>query len=181
MAAEAPGRLAPPKVNLYLHVIGRRADGYHLLDSLAVFPELGDRLSVRPADALSLALGGPFAGAIEAGEGNLVIRAARALAAAHGLAPGAAITLEKRLPPASGMGGGSADAAAALRLLARLWEVPLPEGLAPGLGADVPVCLAAPEPRLMAGIGERLAPPPPLPAFWIVLANPGVEVPTSRR
>jgi 4-diphosphocytidyl-2-C-methyl-D-erythritol kinase len=178
MAAEALGGLAPPKVNLYLHVTGRRADGYHLLDSLVVVPELGDRLSLRPAAALTLSLHGPFAGAIEAGEENLVLRAARALAAAHALRPAAALTLEKRLPPAAGIGGGSADAAAALRLLARLWDVPVPDALPLSLGADVPVCLAAPEPRFMAGIGERLAPPPPLPGFWMVLANPRVEVPT---
>lgn len=180
MAAEPLAAFAPAKVNLYLHVTGRRADGYHLLDSLAVFPDLADRLEARPAPGLTLALSGPFGAAIAEEPDNLVLRAARALAAAHGIAPAAALTLEKTLPPAAGLGGGSSDAAAALRLLARLWGVALPEGLAPGLGADVPVCLAAPEPRLMRGIGERLAPPPALPGCWLVLANPGVSVSTPR-
>ena len=175
-AAEA----APAKVNLWLHVTGRRADGYHLLDSLVVFPALGDRLAARPAATLSLDLAGPFAPALADEPDNLVLRAARALAAVHGLEDGAALTLEKHLPPASGIGGGSSDAAAALRLLARLWGVAVPGDLALGLGADVPACLAAPAPRLMGGIGERLAPPPALPGFWIVLANPGAEIPTRR-
>lgn len=179
MAAEALSAAAPAKVNLYLHVTGRRADGYHLIDSLAVFPGLADRLEARPADALSLDLAGPFKGALAGEPDNLVLRAARALAAAHGIAPAAALRLEKCIPPASGIGGGSSDAAAALRLLARLWGVTLPPGLAPALGADVPVCLAAPEPRLMAGAGERLAPPPPLPGFWTVLANPGISLSTA--
>jgi len=176
--APAP-EFAPAKVNLYLHLRGRRADGYHLLDSLAVFPAVGDSLRAAPAPGLSLDIEGPFAPALAAEPDNLVLRAARALAAAHGIAPDAALVLRKHLPVASGIGGGSADAAAALRLLARLWRVTVPDDLAPGLGADVPVCLTAPQPRLMAGIGERLAVPPPLPGFWMVLANPGVAVPTG--
>lgn len=171
---------APAKVNLWLHVTGRRADGYHLLDSLAVFPALGDRLTARPAERLSLDVEGPFAVALGGEADNLVLRAARALAEAHGLSGGAALVLEKTLPPAAGIGGGSADAAAALRLLARLWGVEIPADLAAPLGADVPVCLAAPAPRRMAGIGERLAPPPALPGFWMVLANPGAAIPTPR-
>lgn len=178
MAAEPLAAFAPAKVNLYLHVTGRRADGYHLLDSLAVFPDLGDRLEARPAPGLTLALSGPFAPALAEEPDNLVLRAARALAAAHGIAPRAALALEKTLPPAAGLGGGSSDAAAALSLLTRLWGVALPEGLALGLGADLPVCLAAPEPRLMGGIGEELSVPPPLPGFWLVLANPGVSIAT---
>jgi 4-diphosphocytidyl-2-C-methyl-D-erythritol kinase len=183
-AAEPPAGprdagFAPAKVNLFLHLRGRRADGYHLLDSLAVFPDLGDRLTATPAAALSLAVEGPFGAALADGPGNLVLRAARALAAAHGRPPGAALGLEKNLPVASGIGGGSADAAAALRLLSRLWGVDVPDGIAPGLGADVPVCLTAPQPRLMAEIGARLAPPPPLPGFWMVLANPGHPVATG--
>ncbi len=184
MAAEAPAgaaidAFAPAKVNLFLHVTGRRADGYHLLDSLAVFPEVGDRVAARPARGLSLRLEGPFAGGLAEEADNLVLRAARGLASAHGLAPDAALTLDKRLPPASGIGGGSSDAAAALRLLARLWGVTVPEDLAPSLGADVPVCLSAPEPRRMSGVGEALAPPAALPGFWMVLANPGVAVSTA--
>ena len=172
---------APAKVNLYLHLRGRRADGYHLLDSLAVFPAIGDRLSVAPGSApgLSLEIDGPFGGGLAADPGNLVLRAARALAGAQGRAPDAALRLEKNLPVASGIGGGSSDAAAALRLLSRLWGVAVPEGLALGLGADVPVCLGAPEPRCMAGIGERLSPAPLMPDFWIVLVHPGVAVATG--
>jgi 4-diphosphocytidyl-2-C-methyl-D-erythritol kinase len=184
MAAEArPGAAlsesAPAKVNLFLHVTGRRADGYHLLDSLAVFPETGDRVAARPASGLSLRLEGPFAGALADEPDNLVLRAARALAEANGRSANVALTLEKNLPPASGIGGGSSDAAAALRLLARLWGVSVPEGLGLSLGADVPVCLSAPEPRRMGGVGEGLAPPAALPGFWMVLANPGAAVSTA--
>ena len=176
---------APAKVNLYLHLRGRRADGYHLLDSLAVFPAIADRLTVVPGSGpgsgpgLSLEIGGPFGSGLSAESDNLVLRAARALAEAHGLAPDAALRLEKHLPLAAGIGGGSSDAAAALRLLSRLWGVAIPDGLALSLGADVPVCLGAPEPRLMAGIGEQLSPAPPMPEFWIVLVNPGAAVATG--
>jgi len=180
MAAEtALAEAAPAKVNLYLHLRGRRPDGYHLLESLAVFPAIGDSLAATPAGALTLKLDGPFRAALAGEVDNLVLRAARALASAHGITAGAALTLAKNLPVASGIGGGSSDAAAALRLLSRLWDVPMPEGLAVTLGADVPVCLRAPAPQLMAGIGEKLAPAPPLPRFWMVLANPGVAVATG--
>jgi 4-diphosphocytidyl-2-C-methyl-D-erythritol kinase len=172
---------APAKVNLYLHLRGRRADGYHLLDSLAVFPAVGDWVSVaqRSRLGLSLEICGPFGGALSTGLDNLVLRAARALAATHGLTPNAAIRLEKNLPIASGIGGGSSDAAATLRHLSGLWDVAIPDGLAQSLGADVPVCLSAPQPRLMAGIGEQLNPPPPMPGFWMILVNPGVAVATG--
>jgi 4-diphosphocytidyl-2-C-methyl-D-erythritol kinase len=180
-----PDRLteaAPAKVNLYLHVIGRREDGYHLLDSLVVFPEIGDELCAARARSLSLQLQGPFGASLAAEPDNLVLRAARALAAATGAAAGAALELTKRLPVAAGLGGGSADAAAALRLLCRLWGVALPSGelsaLAARLGADVPVCLASRTTR-MGGVGERLMPAPALPACGIVLANPGVSVATA--
>lgn len=165
---------APAKVNLFLHVRGRRADGYHLLESLAVFPAVGDRLGAEPARGLSLAVTGPFAQDLGTGDDNLVLRAALAL----GGTQGAALTLEKNLPVASGIGGGSADAAAALRLLSRLWGVAVPEGAALALGADVPVCLGA-RPALMGGIGERLDPAPRFPGFWLVLANPRRAVPTG--
>lgn len=173
--------LAPAKVNLFLHVLGRRPDGYHLLDSLVVFAEAGDVVGAEPADTLFLAVTGPFAAGLEAGEGNLVLRAARALGQAAGTAAGARLTLDKRLPVASGIGGGSADAAAALRALNRLWGLGLDEArLAPialTLGADVPVCLAS-RPARMGGIGEVLAPAPRLPRFGLVLANPGVPLAT---
>ncbi len=183
-AAPAPsgvslGCLAPAKVNLYLHLCGRRPDGYHLLDSLVVFPAMGDQLSVAAADALSLRVSGPFGAGLPTDEGNLILRAAAALARAHGIAAGAAIGLIKNLPVASGIGGGSSDAAAALRLLSRLWDVAIPDGMALALGADVPVCCAAPRPMRMQGIGERLSPAPPLPAFWLVLVNPLMPTPTG--
>ncbi len=173
----APAETAHAKVNLHLHVTGRRADGYHLLDSLVVFPAVADRLSATPAETLSLSVEGPFAAALAGEHDNLVLRAAHRLAKAHGLRTGARLVLRKVLPIASGIGGGSADAAAALRLLARLWGVPIPEGLALALGADVPVCLAQ-SPARMQGVGEILVPAPRLPAFGMVLANPGLAVPT---
>ncbi len=166
---------APAKVNLYLRVVGRRGDGYHLLDSLAVFGPAADRVAVERAEGLSLAVTGRFAGELAGEADNLVLRAARALA--DGRALGARIVLDKRLPVASGIGGGSADAAAALRGLARLWGVSVPAGLAAGLGADVPACLAG-RPARMEGVGERLGPAPKLPAFGLLLANPGVGVST---
>lgn len=166
--------LAPAKVNLALHVVGRRTDGYHLLDSLVVFPRLGDRLEAEPASGLSLSIDGPFGLDLDAGPSNLVMQAALLLRDGRG----AALRLTKALPVASGIGGGSADAAAALRLLARLWDVSLPAGEAVlRLGADVPVCLAGRASR-MRGIGEALT-PLLLPAFWVVLANPGVPVATG--
>jgi 4-diphosphocytidyl-2-C-methyl-D-erythritol kinase len=174
VSAAAPAEeLAPAKVNLALHVTGRRGDGYHLLDSLVVFPSVGDRLRAAPSPELTLAVEGPFAGCLDADD-NLVLRAARLL----GPGRGAALTLDKRLPVASGIGGGSADAAAALRLLARLWGLPLPPAaVLLGLGADLPVCLAGIA-RRMRGIGEELA-PVALPPFWLVLANPGVPLATA--
>lgn len=169
---------APAKVNLHLHVTGRRPDGYHLLDSLAVFPAVGDRLTAEPAETLTLSLTGPFGAGLAAEPDNLVLRAARALAEAAGITTGAHLTLEKNLPIASGIGGGSADAAATLRLLARLWHVEAPlHPIAARLGADVPVCIAS-TPSRMQGIGEILLPAPDLPACGMVLINPGIAVAT---
>jgi 4-diphosphocytidyl-2-C-methyl-D-erythritol kinase len=180
-----PGDLtefAPAKVNLFLHLLGRRDDGYHLLDSLTVFADVGDTLRAEPAAALSLAVDGPFAGALAAESDNLVLRAARALAAEASVTAGARLVLGKHLPVASGIGGGSADAAATMRLLCRLWRVQPPPGaltrLAGGLGADVPVCLAGRASR-MGGIGERLDPAPGLPECGIVLVNPGIALATA--
>ncbi|APX89557.1 4-(cytidine 5'-diphospho)-2-C-methyl-D-erythritol kinase [Brevirhabdus pacifica] len=181
-ATEFVKEYAPAKINLTLHVTGRRDDGYHFLDSLVAFVSTGDILHAEPAapGELLLDLAGPFGATVPAGDDNLVLRAARFLAAeceARPL-PGARLTLEKFLPPASGIGGGSADAAAAIRALSRLWGVPLPEGAAlVSLGADVPVCLAS-RPARMRGIGQTLGAVPPLPEFHMVLVNPGVEVPT---
>ncbi len=173
---------APAKVNLTLRVTGRRDDGYHLLDSLVVFAGVGDRLSVVPGAGLSLRLTGPFGGALAAEADNLVLRAARLLAEAGGVAPDAALTLEKNLPIASGIGGGSADAAAALRLLSAFWNLEISaarlQQIALMLGADVPVCLGRQAVR-MAGIGEALSPVPGLPPLGLVLANPGLPCPTG--
>jgi 4-diphosphocytidyl-2-C-methyl-D-erythritol kinase len=169
MTAEA---FAPAKINLTLHVTGQRADGYHLLDSLVVFADVGDRVTVAGADALTLTITGPMASALPAREDNLVLRAARLMGG------GAAITLHKVLPVASGIGGGSADAAATLRALVALRDTHLPSPRAVlGLGADVPACLAG-KPVRMAGVGEVLLPVPALPRAWLVLANPGAAVPT---
>jgi 4-diphosphocytidyl-2-C-methyl-D-erythritol kinase len=168
-----PG-FAAAKINLALHVTGRRADGYHLLDSLVAFADAGDRVSAEAAGALTLTVTGPEAAGVPEGSENLVLRAA----AAFGAASGARIVLDKRLPPASGIGGGSADAAAALRVLAALWDRPLPDAAAAlRLGADVPVCLAGVTAR-MAGIGEIVDPAPALPPVWAVLANPRIALPT---
>jgi 4-diphosphocytidyl-2-C-methyl-D-erythritol kinase len=173
---------APAKVNLYLHVTGRRDDGYHLLDSLVVFADACDTLSAEPAAGLSLGVRGPLAAALPAEGDNLVLRAARLLATDAGVKAGAHLVLTKHLPVAAGIGGGSSDAAAALRLLCRLWQVALPSArlasLAARLGADVPVCLAAKAAR-MRGIGEQLGPAPKLPSCGIVLVNPGIGLATA--
>lgn len=168
---------APAKVNLYLHVVGRRADGYHLLDSMVVFPAIGDTVTATPDNALALTVAGPLGAALAHEPDNLVLRAAHLLAESAGMAPQARLVLEKNLPVASGIGGGSADAAAALRVLSRLWNVEIPSGLALRLGADVPVCLAS-RPMRMGGIGEVLTSVPDVPACGIVLVNPGVAVAT---
>ena len=172
---------APAKVNLYLHVVGKRADGYHLLDSLVVFADVGDRLTLEPAAAPGLTVTGPFAGAIPPGDDNLALRAVRRLAAATGRPDGIAVTLDKRLPVAAGIGGGSADAAAVLRGLATLWDLapddPRLLEVAAGLGADVPVCLAG-RTAWLGGVGERLEPGPDLAGVPILLVNPGVPLST---
>ena len=174
--------LAPAKVNLALHVTGERAGGYHELDSLVVFAGIGDTLTARAAAELSLTVSGPFSDGVPATAENLVLKAAEALRQKHEVRLGAALTLEKALPHAAGLGSGSCDAAAALQLLAGLWDVPEPlitDPLGLALGADVPVCMAAPRPMRMAGIGERLSYAPPLPDCALVLVNPKVPVPTG--
>lgn len=160
--------VAPAKINLTLHVTGRRADGYHRLDSLVVFTEAGDALTLRDGPGLSLDLTGPCAAALAPEPDNLVLRAARMVGAQR-----AAFTLDKRLPVASGMGGGSSDAAAALKLLAgRGHPGPDIAGLM-RLGADLPVCMAAPRPARMRGLGEWVETLPGVPALWLLLVNPG--------
>ncbi|AUQ51279.1 putative 4-diphosphocytidyl-2-C-methyl-D-erythritol kinase [Phaeobacter inhibens] len=165
---------APAKINLTLHVTGQRADGYHLLDSLVVFADIGDRITVAAADERSLQVTGPMAVGVPVDDSNLMMQAAALMDPARG----AALSLEKNLPPASGIGGGSSDAAATLRALSGLWGLPLPgtQDVLP-LGADVPVCMS-PSTQRMRGIGERLDGLPPLPDCAIVLINPGVSVAT---
>ncbi|MBI1985546.1 MAG: 4-(cytidine 5'-diphospho)-2-C-methyl-D-erythritol kinase [Rhodospirillales bacterium] len=173
---------APAKLNLYLHVTGRRADGYHLLDSLVAFAGVHDAIEVSPADDLSLAVEGPFAAALPAADDNLVLKATRALRAAAGVSAGARIRLEKWLPVASGIGGGSADAAAVLGALMRLWSLDAKavdlDQLALGLGADVPVCLKG-YAAFVGGVGEEITRAPALPPAWLVLVNPGTALKTA--
>ncbi|SHO59666.1 4-diphosphocytidyl-2-C-methyl-D-erythritol kinase [Pseudoxanthobacter soli DSM 19599] len=165
---------ARAKLNLALHVVGRRHDGYHDLDTVVAFPTVSDTLSAEPSRTLSLEVEGPFAAALDAGADNLVIRAAEALRAATGCREGAAIRLVKRLPVASGIGGGSADAAAALRMLTRLWNLDLEDealsAIAGPLGADVPMCLHS-EPLRARGTGHDIERLPALPDAAVVLVN----------
>ena len=166
---------APAKINLFLHVTGRRDDGYHFLESLVVFTETGDRLIVEAREDLTLSITGPFAQNLTAaGADNVVLQAAEALQYKASTTLGAHITLEKNLPVSSGIGGGSADAAAALRMLSVLWHVDLHEcclkdiGLA--IGADVPVCLNA-RSAIMSGVGDILQDVDPPPHCGVVLVN----------
>ena len=174
---------APAKVNLYLHIIGQRTDGYHLLDSLIAFADIGDRITAEPATTLSLEISGPEAsGLTNPGQGNLVLRAARLLADHAGTTQGAALHLEKNLPIAAGIGGGSSDAAAALRVLAALWHLSIGEealrNLGARLGADLPACLYG-RAAWLGGVGDRVEPAPNLPEAGILLANPRKELPTA--
>ena len=163
---------APAKVNLTLHITGQRADGYHLLDSLVGFVGIGDWVTVAHAGALSLQITGPMAAHLAVADDNLVLRAARLMGVM------ATIVLEKALPVASGIGGGSADAAATLRALSRLSGRDLPDAAdVLSLGADVPVCMASRAVR-MRGVGEVMEAVPPLPDAWLVLVNPMLTVPT---
>ncbi len=165
---------APAKINLTLHITGRRADGYHELDSLVAFAGVGDTVSMVPCDTVTLDLSGPQSGALAVTDDNLVLRAAKVMGGG-----GAALTLDKHLPVASGIGGGSADAAATLRLLSRVWGTELPDDAGLSLGADVPVCLNGRTVR-MRGIGDVIDPVPALPTgMGILLVNPRQEVPTS--
>ncbi len=177
-------RMAAAKVNLSLQIIGKRPDGYHELESLVVFADFGDRLSFRPSATVSLQVAGPFAAALQDTKENLVLRAAGGLLAGaefDGNPPGAAIRLEKGLPVAAGLGGGSADAAAAIDGLLALWKLPIvPEKLfelARSLGADVPVCLHG-QASIMRGVGEVIDPAPELPDFSLLLVNPGLPLAT---
>ena len=181
MVSTARAEKAPAKINLTLRVLGRRADGYHELESLVAFAGVGDALTFAPGGALTLAVSGPTAQAAGDNADNLVLKAARALAERiAGLTLGS-FALSKRLPVAAGLGGGSADAAAALRLLARANGIALDDPrlmqAAQATGADVPVCLD-PKPRRMRGVGDVLSDPLDLPRLFAVLVNPGVAVST---
>lgn len=168
---------APAKINLFLHVGNKRDDGYHPLQSLAVFTDLGDALAIAPASDLSLEIDGPFAKGLDEEGDNLVLRAARAMGG-----QGAALTLTKNLPVASGIGGGSADAAAALRGLNALWNSGKDNAalyeIAAALGSDIPVCVLS-TPSFMEGRGEILRAPDSMPRLPMLLVNPRVAVPTK--
>lgn len=172
---------APAKVNLSLHVAAPRADGRHPLESIVAFADVGDWLWAEEADKPSLNLAGPFASELQSERNNLVIRAAQLLVAETGVRKGVRLTLEKNLPVASGLGGGSSDAAAALRALNKLWELNLSERdlikLAAKLGADVPACVSM-RACFMSGTGEQTA-PLVLPPLYGVLVNPLVPASTA--
>ncbi|HYC67661.1 4-(cytidine 5'-diphospho)-2-C-methyl-D-erythritol kinase [Brevundimonas sp.] len=175
--------LAPAKVNLFLHVGQVDDAGYHPLASLVAFADVGDRISVVPADRLSLRLEGPFAAGLEGPGDNLVLRALHALGEAAGVGePRLAVTLDKRLPIAAGLGGGSSDAGAALKLARDALGLDLSDealaDLAAGIGADGPMCLHA-RPAWAEGRGDRLTPEPRLPPLAALLVNPGVASPTG--
>lgn len=177
-------RLAPAKINLALHIVGRRSDGYHELESLAVFTRFGDRIEAGLADGDELVVTGKYAAGVPLDDGNLIVRAREALRSRFGAAatPPVRISLEKNLPVASGIGGGSSDAAATLRVLLDVWKLSMEEaelarvGLA--LGADVPMCLAA-QPLVARGIGEDLEAIADFPSLGLVLVNPCVAVSTA--
>jgi 4-diphosphocytidyl-2-C-methyl-D-erythritol kinase len=173
---------APAKINLALHVRRRRDDGYHDLETLFAFTRFGDRLTATEADDWSLDVVGPTADAAGPLAENLVLWAVHAFAAATGIRERYAFTLEKHIPVAAGLGGGSADAGAALRLLDRLTGHPLGEAglerIGAGLGADVPACVRS-RPAFGSGAGEALVDAAPLPPLGVLLVNPRVAVPTG--
>ncbi|WP_315919226.1 4-(cytidine 5'-diphospho)-2-C-methyl-D-erythritol kinase [Mesorhizobium sp. SP-1A] len=185
LAAVPSAEFAPAKINLALHVTGRRPDGYHLLESLAVFTRFGDRLQAIPAEEDSLAVSGRYAADVPLDGRNLIVMARDALRKAAGTRDTfpVAMALEKNLPVASGIGGGSSDAAAALRLLGRIWGLDIDAAemasIALSLGADVPMCLAA-RPLLARGVGEDVAVLPAFPPLGLVLVNPGVPISTPQ-
>lgn len=167
--------LAPAKINLMLHITGRRDDGYHLLQSLTCFADIGDEVTLTPSPGFKLATTGYFAGAID-GE-NLVVKAALALASACKVKPHGTITLDKKLPVGAGLGGGSADAAATLKLLSSHWHCRIPQSLAAGLGSDIPACIES-QPCWMEGAGEIITPLRMNFDLPVLLVNPGVHVST---
>jgi 4-diphosphocytidyl-2-C-methyl-D-erythritol kinase len=175
---------APAKVNLALHVTGRRPDGYHTLESLVVFTELGDELEATPAPSDTLRIAGPFADAVGNGDTNLVLRAVRAFREKWpgSIPEGLSLSLHKNLPVAAGLGGGSADAAAALRIMATLSSAPISDAglqsLALSLGADVPACVVS-RPLELGGTGESIRALESFPPCHLVLINPLIPVVTA--
>ena len=173
---------ARAKINLFLHVTGRRADGFHNLHSLVVFADLADTITVADSDELSLSVTGPFAAGLPTDQNNLVLRAATLLAETAGTTARGRIRLQKNLPIAAGIGGGSADAAATLKALRNLWRVSMDDAgllaLSALLGADVPVCLAS-HTAIIGGIGHDLVPAPALPRFALLLVNPNQTLSTA--
>ncbi|TPN65858.1 4-(cytidine 5'-diphospho)-2-C-methyl-D-erythritol kinase [Mesorhizobium sp. B1-1-1] len=175
---------APAKINLALHVTGRRDDGYHLIESLAVFTRFGDRMEIALAERDDFSVSGRYAPDVPVDGSNLVLRARDALRQAAGPrgTPPVAIKLEKNLPVASGVGGGSSDAAAVLRGLAAGWQLDIDDAalarIGLSLGADIPMCLAA-RPLIARGIGEVLSIVPDFSALGLVLVNPGKAVSTA--
>jgi 4-diphosphocytidyl-2-C-methyl-D-erythritol kinase len=182
-AVVAHAQFAPAKVNLALHVIGRRDDGYHLIESLAVFTRFGDRISIEAAERDEFTVSGRYAPDVPNGESNLILKARDRLRALCGPARAApvAIALEKNLPVASGIGGGSSDCAAVLRGLAAMWGLDPDDAvltrIGAALGADLPMCLAA-KPLVARGTGDELSFVSDFPALGLVLVNPGVGVST---
>ena len=174
--------IAPAKLNLALHVRGRRDDGRHDIETVFAFCVDGDLLSAEPADELTLSVSGPFAAVLSSDDDNLVLKAAKALRNAAGTTEGATLTLDKRLPVASGIGGGSADAAAALRLLTSLWGIDPThaEGAAPRLGSDVPACLLS-LPMRGEGAGDELSPVDlsDISGAPVLLVNPRIALSTA--
>ncbi|CCV02986.1 4-diphosphocytidyl-2-C-methyl-D-erythritol kinase [Mesorhizobium metallidurans STM 2683] len=175
---------AHAKINLALHVTGKRPDGYHLIESLAVFTRFGDRVEIELADSDGFSVSGKYAPAVPLDGGNLAVKARDTLRQEAGLqhAPPVVIRLEKNLPVASGVGGGSSDAAAVLRGLVQSWGLDIGENelarIGLSLGADVPMCLAA-KPLIASGVGEELSVVPNFPALGLVLVNPGTAVSTA--
>ena len=173
---------APAKINLYFHITGRQADGYHLVDSLVGFTTLGDELTIRAGEPLDIVSDGPFAEGMPPPYKNLVYQAAQLLADNAGAQARAHVTITKNLPVAAGIGGGSTDAAAAMKAMAALWGIPdgavdlYEMGLS--LGSDLPVCLKA-QTTYVGGIGETLDDAPALPKSGILLVNPGVALVTA--
>jgi 4-diphosphocytidyl-2-C-methyl-D-erythritol kinase len=173
--------LAPAKINLFLHVTGRRDDGYHLLESLVAFADIGDEITIEQAATFELQISGPFAKDLDPSAQNYISKAVLFLANHANRNPDIRVKLTKRLPVASGIGGGSSDAAATLLACQRLWRIPMlptPEDIIAALGADVPVCLRR-RPTLMRGVGEQLADVGPLPEGDIVVINPGTGLATA--